>query len=332
MKAVILQENREFKLETVAIPQPERNQIQVKIIASGFNPIDYQMIENESERKLIHSPILGREFSGIITAIGTEVTGFKIGDAVFCGSGSMGSNGTYAEYICVPEEIAVKKTQNISFEEAAGIPSAGLTALQSFKRMNASAADSIFITGAAGGVGNMFIKLLTANSFKKFWVTAGNDESIASLINLGVKREQIINYKKENVYETALSLNENKKFDIVVDLVGNSIADIAARLLKINGTYIDVTNFLTAESRSILFSKGVAIYNISNYAYGIEKQYEYYKNGLSELSYLIENEIISPPNISVIGELNAETVNKALAILRENKTYGRKLIMKINKE
>ncbi|MBO9583926.1 MAG: NADP-dependent oxidoreductase [Flavobacterium sp.] len=332
MKAIVLQENREFRLETVEIPLPEAHQIQVRIMASGFNPIDYQMTENGSERKLIHSPILGREFSGIITAVGAEVTQLKIGDAVFCGSGSMGSNGTYAEYICVPEDIAVKKPQNISFEAAAGIPSAGLTALQVFKRMNASLTDSILITGAAGGVGSIFVKLLVAKGFTNFVVTAGNEESIISLTNLGVKPEQIINYKKDDIYETALSLNENQKFDIAVDLVGNKVVEIAAKLLKVNGIYIDVTNFSTPESRGILFSRGASIYNISNYAYGIEKQYDYYKNGLTELSHLLENETISPPNISVVGELNKETVDKALSILRENKTNGRKLIMQIDKE
>jgi len=330
MKAIVLQENREFRLETVAIPQPEPNNIQVKIMASGFNPIDYQMTEDGSERKLIHSPILGREFAGVITAIGAEVTEFKIEDAVFCGSGSMGSNGTFAEYICVPAGIAVKKPQNISFEQAAGIPSAGLTALQSFKRMNASLTDSILITGGAGGVGNVLMKLLIAKGFTNFVVTAGNEESIASLVNLGVKPEQIIHYKKEDIYGKALDLNRNQKFDIAVDLVGNNVAEIAAKLLKINGTFIDVTNFSTPESRGILFSRGATIHNISNYAYGVEKQYDYYKNGLTELSDLIENEIITTPNINVVGGLSKETVDKALTILRENKTSGRKLIMKIN--
>lgn len=332
MKAILLQENRQFQLETIEMPQPEPDQIQVKLIASGFNPIDYQMTENGSERKLLRSPILGREFSGIITKIGTNVTDFKIGDAVFCGSGSMGSNGTYAEYICVPEAIAVKKPAAISFEEAAAIPSAGLTALQSFKRMKASLTDSILITGAAGGVGNVFVKLLISKGFSNFVVTAGNDDSIASLMRLGVQLQQIINYKNEEIYDAALSLNENKKFDIVVDLVGNKIAEVVAKLLKINGTYIDVTNFSTPESRNILFSRGAAIHNISNYAYGLEKRYDYYKSGLNELAQLLENKIITPPNISVIGELNTTTVLKALRLLRENKTYGRKLVMQINKE
>lgn len=330
MKAILLKENNEFRLETAEIPKPEANQIQVKIVASGFNPIDYQMIENDSERKLLHSRILGREFSGIVSSIGLDVKDFEIGDAVFCGSGSMGSNGTYAEYISVPAAIAVKKPENISFEEAAAIPSAGLTALQSFKRMKASPTDSILITGAAGGVGNMLVKLLVSNGFSNFLVTAGNESSIKSLIEIGIKPNQIINYKNENIYEMALGLNQNKKFDIVVDLVGNSIAEIAAKLLKINGTYVDVTNFSTLESRRILFSNGATILNISNYAFGIQKQYDYYKNGLTELKELLECQRITPPAINVIGKLETETVENALTILRENKTEGRKLIMQLH--
>ena len=105
MKAIVLHQNGEFKLEEINTPQPKDHQVQVKIAAAGFNPIDYQMTENAMERKLLHSPILGREFSGIVSAIGENVTNFKTGDSVFCGSGSMGSNGTYAEYVCVPAEI-----------------------------------------------------------------------------------------------------------------------------------------------------------------------------------------------------------------------------------
>ncbi|WP_289662140.1 NADP-dependent oxidoreductase [Flavobacterium panacagri] len=330
MKAVVLQENREFLIENIAVPNPEVNQIQVKIMASGFNPIDYQMTEDGPERKLLRSRILGREFSGIVSKIGSAVTDFKIGDAVFCGSGSMGSNGTYAAYICVPEEIAVHKPSNVSFEEAAAIPSAGLTALQSFNRMNANLYDSILITGAAGGVGNMLVKLLIANGYKNIVVTAGNENSIASLIDLGVQPQKIINYKKEEIYERALSLNENKNYDFVVDLVGNHTAEIGAGLLKTNGIYVDVTNFSTAESRGILFSKGAAILNISNYVYGFEKRYDYYKNGLNQLRLLLQNKIITPPAIKVVGSLEVSTVVDAHAILRDNKTQGRKLVMKIN--
>lgn len=329
MKAIVLQQNGEFYLDEINVPQPQNHEVQVKISASGFNPVDYQMTENAMERKLLHSPILGREFSGIVSAVGNSVTSFKIGDAVFCGSGSMGSNGTYAEYICVPETILMQLPATISLQQAAGIPSVGLTALQSINRMNAKVNDSIFITGAAGGVGNMLLKLLLAKGYHNLIVTAGNESSIASLLHIGINYEQIINYKNVAVYETALVLNNNKPFDFVVDLVGNEIAVVAAKLLKANGTYVDVTNFSTSDSREILFSKGATILNISNYVYGQEKRYDYYQNGLRELASLLNQEVITPPDIEVIGNLEVETVLKAHAILRENKTNGKKLIMQI---
>lgn len=329
MKAIVLHQNGEFYLEEINVPQPQNHEVQVKISASGFNPVDYQMTENAMERKLLHSPILGREFSGIVSAVGNTVTGFKIGDAVFCGSGSMGSNGTYAEYICVPETILMQLPATISLQQAAGIPSVGLTALQSINRMNATVNDSIFITGAAGGVGNMLLKLLLAKGYHNLIVTAGNESSITSLLHIGINYEQIINYKNVAVYETALALNNNKPFDFVVDLVGNEIAVVAAKLLKANGTYVDVTNFSTSDSREILFSKGATILNISNYVYGQEKRYDYYQKGLSELASLLNQEVITPPDIEVIGNLEVETVLKAHAILRENETNGKKLIMQI---
>jgi NADPH:quinone reductase-like Zn-dependent oxidoreductase len=330
MKAIVLHQNGEFKLEEVNTPQPKDHQVQVKIAAAGFNPIDYQMTENAMERKLLHSPILGREFSGIVSAIGENVADFKTGDSVFCGSGSMGSNGTYAEYICVPAEILMHLPNTISIEEGASIPSVSLTALQSISRMKANASDSIFITGAAGGVGNILLKLLIERGNRNFVVTAGNESSITSLLDLGIKPNQIINYKKNDVYEAALSLNNKERFDFVVDLVGNEIAVTAAQLLKTNGTYVDVTNFSTPDSREILFSKGATILNISNYAYGLEKRYDYYKNGLTQLFQLLQEKRITPPNIDIVGNLEVETVLKAHSILRENNTNGKKLIMQIN--
>jgi alcohol dehydrogenase len=329
MKAIIADKEGKLHLEKVNSPTVKEGELLIKIIASGFNPIDYQMLENELERKLMHSPILGRELSGIVAEVGENVKDFKVGDAVFCGSGSMGSNGTYAEYIAVRESIVVHKPAFLSFEQAAGIPSVGLTALQSFNRMKLQHTDSVLITGAAGGVGAMLIKILFANKFSNFIVTAGNEESILSLKAIGVKDSQIINYKTADVAAFALAKNNNQKFDFVVDLVGNKIGEVAARLLKSNGIFLDVTALSTKESRETLFNKGAVIMNISNYVYSADKNYAYYKNGLSELVRLIENGSVTPPNIEIIGTLNEETVTEAHTILRSNKTKGKKLIMRI---
>lgn len=329
MKAVVLNEAGQLQLADVAAPVPRQGELLIRIIAAGFNPIDYQMRENEMERKLLHSPILGREFSGIVVETGEGVEAYKQGDAVFGASGSMGSNGTYAEYIAVPEAIVMHKPAGITFTEAAAISSAGLTALQCFNRMKLAEEDTVFITGGAGGVGTMLIKILLAHRFYNFIATAGNDDSILALQQAGVKDHQIINYQTDEVETTALVKNGHKKFDVAADLVGGRIAENAARLLKVNGTYLDVTALLTANARETLFDIGATILNISNYAYAADKNYGYYKTGLAEIARLLNQGSITPPPVEVLGLLNVDTVEKAHDILRRNKTRGKKLVMQI---
>ncbi|MDH6252730.1 NADPH:quinone reductase-like Zn-dependent oxidoreductase [Chryseobacterium sp. H1D6B] len=327
MKAVILNKNFQLEDSFTKKPQPKNNEILIQIKASGFNPIDYQMLENELERKLISSPILGRELSGIIVDKGNDVTQFNIGDEVFCGSGSMGSNGTYAEYIAVPENIAVHKPKNISFEQAAAIPSAGMTALQIFTRLNLNKTETILITGAAGGVGSFLIKLLLADDHKNITATVGTEQNRDILLKMGVNSHQIINYKEGSLAENILKSNKNKPLDIGIDLVGNHISEIIAAVLKINGLYVDVTALTTKKSRETLFNKGNLIMNISNYAYGMTKNYDYYKNSLNKITELIENNSITPPHYHIVGDLSLETVLKAQDMLKNNQTKGCKLIM-----
>jgi NADPH:quinone reductase-like Zn-dependent oxidoreductase len=327
MKAIILNENFQLQDGTAEKPKPKSNEILIQIKASGFNPIDYQMLENELERKLISSPILGRELSGIVVEIGSSVSQFKIGDEIYCGSGSMGSNGTYTEYIAVPESIAAGKPKNISFEQAAAIPSAGMTALQIFNRLSLNKTDSILITGAAGSVGSFLIKFLLADDHNNIIATVGTEHNRDIALKMGLNSHQIINYKKGNLAENILKANNNKPLDIGIDLVGNHISEVISDVLKINSLYVDVTALTTKESRETLFNKGNLIMNISNYTYGMTKNYDYYKNSLNKITELIENNTITPPNYHIVGNLSLETVLKAQDMLKNNQTQGRKLVM-----
>lgn len=328
MKAITLNENFQLKDAEIEKPKPKNHEVLIQIKASGFNPIDYQMIENELERKLLKSPILGREISGIIVEKGADAHQFNIGDEIYCGSGSMGSNGSYAEYITVPEAIVALKPTNITFEQAAGIPSAGLTALQIFNRLKLSHEDSVLVTGATGGVGSFVIKFLIANQFQKITATVGSEENRQILLGLGLKNHQIINYKEENLTENLLKANAGQLFDFGIDLVGNYMSEVTADVLKINGTYADVTALVTKDAHEILFNKGIVIMNISNYSYSMNKDYQYYKGSLEKISKLIEQGTISAPNYKTMGDLSLDTVLKAHSILKNNQTQGHKLIMK----
>lgn len=328
MKAVILNKNGKLEDGLAEQPQPKNNEVLIQIKASGFNPIDYQMLENELERKLISSPILGRELSGIVVNTGSDVTEFNIGDEVYCGSGSMGSNGTYAEYIVVPEAIVSFKPKNISFEQAAAIPSVGMTSLQIFNRLKLNPENTILVTGATGGVGSFLIKLLWAHNIRQIIATVGSEENKQILLNLGLKNHQIINYKEENLISNILKANNDQPFEYGIDLVGNYMSEVTADVLKINGMYVDVTALVTKDAHETLFNKGTLMMNISNYTYGMVKKYEYYKNSLLTIKTLIENETILPPRYKTVGNISLETVLQAHSILKNNQTQGHKLIMK----
>jgi outer membrane cobalamin receptor len=107
-----------------------------------------------------------------------------------------------------------------------------------------------------------------------------------------------------------------------------SVDMMTAHVLKINGTYADVTALVTKDAHETLFNKGTVIMNISNYSYTMNKDYQYYKGSLEEIARLIESETITAPNYKTIGNLSLDTVLKAHSILKNNQTQGHKLIMK----
>jgi NADPH:quinone reductase len=333
MKAIILKQLGSidnFALTETDTPQINDNDVLVKIHATAFNPIDYQMRSGANESKRIHSPILGREFSGIVAKKGRSVRDFETGDAVFCASGSMGSNGTYAEYISVPQQILAKKPANLSFDEAAALPISALTAIQCCNRLKMSPEESVFISGGAGGVGGILIKLLLSQGITKIVTTAGNAESRQQLINAGLTDTRIIDYNAANVIPSIIRANNNQLFDYVIDLVGRRMSELCSNIVRLNGTYVDVTNFTTEEARENLFNIGAVIMNISNYAYSLKGNFSYYGELLERIRSLVEKGTITPCPINVLGNISVETVKKAHVMLENNETRGHKLIMRIS--
>ncbi len=336
MKAIILKGFggvEQFELKEIEQPQPRNNEVLIRIRATAFNPIDYQMRQGGPESKLLTSPVLGRELSGEVAALGKDVQSFKVGDRVSAYVGSMASNGTYAEYITVQEGLVAKNPALLNFEEATAIPLAGMTALQCFKRLNIPKEKPIFIAGGAGGVGTILIKLLLANGNKLLYTTAGNSESIAHLKSIGLDEERIFNYKNDNWVEGLRSQSGYADFEYAIDLVGSHMSESCAALLDVFGTYVDVTNLATVQAKDKLFSKAATIVNIANYAPALQagaEKFRYYGKALKELFNQIENNVISASPIHVVGTFSVATVRKAHQLMEDNQANGRKLVMTIH--
>ncbi|MDB5150637.1 MAG: alcohol dehydrogenase [Mucilaginibacter sp.] len=318
-----------FSLTHLDDPIVKNDEVLIQIKAAAFNPIDYQMRLGLRESRLMRSPVLGRELSGVIVKAGPDVTGFEPGDEVMALAGSRGSNGSYAELIALDYRMLGWKPHHISFEEAAAIPSSGLTAWHSFTRMQMRSSDSIFINGAAGGVGRFLIKLLKANGVSNITATAGSEQSIAALQNLGLNSGQIVNYNQPDLRDLLITSNNGNRFDYAVDLVGGTIAETTADVLKMNGSYVDITFLGTSITREILFDNGANILNIAAYAFAVENNLTWYGDTLNHLAQLIDAGKIDAPAVKVIGGLSVETVQEAHRLMEANRIYGKKLVMSV---
>lgn len=330
MKAIVLNgfgNVDQFSMNSFDIPAFQEHELLIAIKAAAFNPIDYQMRQGRRESLHMHSPILGREFAGVVIAAGKNTQGFQTGDEVIAAAGSKGSNGTYATHIALDYRMVAHKPASLSFSTATAIPASGLTAWQTFRRMQPQQQDHIFITGGAGAVGSFLIKLLKAHHTDQLFTTAGNEQSSAALQKLGLKPAQIIDYRQPNLTQQILAANGQRFFDWAVDIAGGSISETAAEVLGLNKNYADITFLGTARTRELLFDKGCHILNISNYAYMAAGKAEWYGQNLQQLTTLINDQVITPPAVQVVGSLSADTVKQAHLLMENNQTYGRKLVM-----
>ena len=303
------------------------NQILIKTKAVAVNPIDLQMTEGKNEIRMLSSDILGREAAGIVEEIGEDVKHFRKGDEVYLAVGSMGSNGAFADYVVVAEDIVAHKPKSINFSQAAALPIAYVTAWQAVSRLPQSKESSVLIMGASGSVGKALINLLHYFGFKKITATAGNDYSIGKLMQQNLDRDQIVSYRLPDLQEKIVEKNGGL-YDIVIDCIGGDMTEMGANILKREGLFVDITNLRIQEADYLLFQKAAVIMNISRYA---ESELHYkYGEILTELSNILnENPNWILQETLDLGKLSVENLQKAFEIMQKNTTMGKKLILSV---
>ena len=160
-----------LQLQEVAQPAPQDNEVLIKIYAASINARDWRMMRaNPFFIRLVpggffrpKNKILGADVAGRVEAIGRNVRQFKPGDEVFGYLPSATGHGTFAEYVCANENAITLKPANLSFEQAAAVPVAALTALQALRdKGNIQPGQKVLIHGASGGVGTFAIQIAKA--------------------------------------------------------------------------------------------------------------------------------------------------------------------------
>jgi NADPH:quinone reductase-like Zn-dependent oxidoreductase len=222
-----------LKLEDVEKPTPNDDQILIKVRAASVNPYDWHFVEGTPKIMRVmgvglrkpKDTRLGVDFAGTVEAVGKNVTQFKPGDDVFGGKG-----GAFAEYVCRRAQGAVAlKPVNITFEQAAAVNIAGITALQALRdKGKVQPGQKVLINGASGGVGTFAVQI--AKSFGADVTGVCSTRNVDLVRALGA--DHLIDYTKEDFAKGA------ERYDVILDNVPNHSLSECRHILSPKGKYV----------------------------------------------------------------------------------------------
>ena len=232
MKAILFTEYGSpdvLQFKDVEKPVPGDNEVLIKVYAASANPLDWHSMRGapflarvEFGLQKPRDPRLGADVAGRVEAVGKNVTQFQIGDEVF---GDI-FKGSFAEYACTNEKLLAAKPANTSFEAAAAVPVAALTALQGLRdKGQIRSGQKVLINGASGGVGTFAVQI--AKSYGTEVTGVCSTRNLDLVRSIGA--EHVIDYTKEDF------TNNGQRYDLIFDTIGNLSVSGCQRALSPNG-------------------------------------------------------------------------------------------------
>ena len=229
--------------ETVATPSPANNEVLVKVHAFGLNRPDILQRQGLYPMPKGVTPVPGLEVAGIVEAVGTEVTAFKVGDKV-CG---LTNGGGYAEYCVVPESQTLAMPEGVSFVQAAAIPETFYTVWANvFQMGKAKAGETVLIHGGTSGIGTTALMLCNALGMRTF-ATVGSDEKVQAISKLTTA----INYKTQDFEQVINEATDNGGVDIILDIVGAPYLAQNLNLLRRDGRLVYIAFLGGAKAKEV---------------------------------------------------------------------------------
>jgi NADPH:quinone reductase-like Zn-dependent oxidoreductase len=214
MKGAVYRKTKSGKLleiKELDRPVPKDTEVMLRVCAASVNPLDWRLKQKRP----------GVDVAGVVVSAGASVTRFKPGDAVF-GTGK----GAFAEYACARESKLAPKPDNVSFEQAATLPIAGITALEALRdKGQLQAGQKVLINGASGGIGTFAVQI--AKAFGATVTGVCSTKNAALVASLGADR--VIDYTREDF------TSGSERYDVVLDNVGNRTISALNRIVAVKG-------------------------------------------------------------------------------------------------
>jgi NADPH:quinone reductase-like Zn-dependent oxidoreductase len=226
-----------LRLEEVEKPTPDANEVLVKICAASVNAYDWRYVRADPFLvRLVgglfrpRNPRLGADIAGRVEAVGSAVTQFRPGDEVY-GDLAASGNGAFAEYITVSEQAIALKPTNLTYEQAAAVPMAAVTALQALRDGGQlQTGHTVLINGASGGVGTFAVQV--AKAFGAEVTAVCSTRNVELVRSLGA--DHIIDYSREDITRGV------QRYDLILAVHGYHPLLAYRRLLRPEGRYVMV--------------------------------------------------------------------------------------------
>jgi NADPH2:quinone reductase len=225
-----------LQLGDVPPPEPGDGEVRIKIAASGVNPSDVKAREGRT-RKLAYPRVIPHsDGAGVVDAVGGGVDRGRIGERVWIWNAQWKrALGTCAEYVAVPQAMAVPLPAHVSFEEGACLGIPAMTAYQAVAAAEAWAGSTLLVSGGAGGVGHYVIQFAKARG--AVVITTVSSQAKAELARKA-GADHIIDYKQEDVGARVMDLTDNAGVDAVIELDLSANAKLLPRVLRPRGVVV----------------------------------------------------------------------------------------------
>ncbi|MGB7931481.1 MAG: NADP-dependent oxidoreductase [Gammaproteobacteria bacterium] len=286
--------------EDAPMPGITSNEVLIRVVAASVNPVDWKIREGYLRQMISYSlPLtLGWDVSGVVEAVGTDVSRFRVGDAVFSRP-NIERNGTYAEYVAVREDEIAHKPKTLSHVEAASLPLAGITAWEALlTSAQLTAGQKVLIHAGSGGVGSLAIQLAKSRGAYVIATTSGKNRTLVE--SLGA--DEVIDYQTQRFAEVV------KDLDVVFDTLGGEVQETSWSVLKPDGVLVSIISPLPDEKTKALGVRGAFVF--------IEPNAQI----LAELARLVDAGQIRP----IIGaEFALRDIEKAHALSQSGHAAGK---------
>jgi len=286
--------------EDAPMPSISPTDVLVRVVAASVNPVDWKIREGYLRQMISYSlPLtLGWDVSGVVEAVGSGVSRFKVGDAVYSRP-DIKRNGTYADYVAIREDEVAHKPTTISHIEAASLPLAGITAWEAlFTAGQLAAKQRVLIHAGSGGVGSLAVQLAKARGAFVIATTSGRNCTFVK--SLGA--DEVIDYRTQRFQEVA------KDIDVVFDTIGGEVQDASWSVLKPGGILVSIISPPPDERAKALGMRGVFVFIEPN------------ADILAQLAELVDTGSLRP----IVGaEFALKDIAKAHALSQTGRAVGK---------